>query len=262
MILSKSAIPSELSNHPPHIVSESDRFLAIYKPAYTHSTLVSTKSGNALNPSILNWLETEHTSRYSELYDIHGPECGLLFRLDYETSGLLVFAKRKSDFEQSRSQWKTSDTHKYYRTIAEKISQDPRDIPSLGSNITTRIAHHPHSTKRMVCERKIKIRHVKEWLPARTEILEKSPLDSINLYNIYLRIFTGVRHQIRVHLASQGLPVIGDKLYSKPHLERLKKDPELFNRQRLLLHCEKIIVLGETFEIKPQADFKIITAQS
>jgi 23S rRNA pseudouridine1911/1915/1917 synthase len=183
----------------------------------------------------------------------HPLEAGLLHRLDTGTSGVLAFAKNQAEFDRIRSLWKTDQVRKFYRAIVElrqsgqstlppKNAQIP-ELKKLPFTITTPIGHDPKSSKRMLAldpvhsSRNLNIRG--KPLDAITHILGAKLFEqgASSLYNqldnqlweLQLEIETGVMHQIRVHLAFIGLPILGDPLYGPPSTS-----------QRLFLHHERL----------------------
>ena len=83
------------------------------------------------------------------------------------------------------------------------------------------------------------------------EVLEVHPGFSLLKVNIE----TGRTHQIRVHLASIGHPVIGDSVYGDKALN--KKFQEKHGLKRQFLHAQKLEIDGKTFEAKLPDDLLI-----
>lgn len=131
-------------------------------------------------------------------------EGGLAHRLDTGTSGLLVFARTPESYVKLREAFSKGLIKKTYVALVEgKLEQDCMiDFP---------IAHHPKNKAKMLAVTpKNKYFRGKAKL-ARTEVSILSPS------HIRLRIQGGRRHQIRVHLAAIGHPLVGDVLYgAKP----------------------------------------------
>lgn len=169
----------------------------------------------------------------------HPLEAGLLHRLDTGTSGVLAFAKNKKEFDRIRSLWRTKEVRKFYRAV---VQADPIQhaklaaiLKTLPYSITSPIAHDPKSAKRMLALHDPRAQSVRgKILHAVTRILDARILRSTEhpLYELTLEIETGVMHQIRVHLASIGLPIVGDPLYGGAPT----------SSTRLLLHHERLIL--------------------
>ncbi len=124
---------------------------------------------------------------------------GLLHRLDNATSGLLLFAKNPIVFDVLQVALKEGRWQKYYLAEVEGHLVHPLRIEKA-------IAHHPKNKKKMVLAKKHQQAQRALSLITPLEIRDKTTV-------VQVQILTGVRHQIRVHLASLGHPILGDELY-------------------------------------------------
>ncbi len=164
---------------------------------------------------------------------------GIVHRLDKETSGILLVPKNQNYFEYLKKLFQNGEVKKTYialvfgRITPEKgIINKPIGLKS-GSVKRTVFTRGAKMVKSAVTEYK-----VKEYLPHR-----QAGLTKYSLLEVYPK--TGRTHQIRVHLASLGHPVVGDKLYSK-------KKAEL---NRLFLHAYSLEFAPESGKrIKLTAD--------
>lgn len=126
---------------------------------------------------------------------------GLVHRLDTGTSGLLLAARHADAYARFRAAFAAKRLAKDYLAIVVGKVEEP-------TVLTTPLTRAPRSRRRMVVTR-----GDRGW-PARTEI---TPLASDGMLSVVgLRMRTGVTHQLRVHLASIGCPVLGDARYGSP----------------------------------------------
>lgn len=152
---------------------------------------------------------------------------GIVHRLDQDTSGLIVVAKTQKAMESLvRAFSSHKDVEKTYLAVCH-------GRPRLDSGrIEGMIGRHPVDRKRMsVVERGGKSA-VTNWQVVRS--LEQRPGSAVSV--VRCRIETGRTHQIRVHMASLGCPVIGDRTYGRPHLDK-RLDPV---PARQMLHAWKL----------------------
>jgi len=173
-------------NIPLDIVYEDDELLVINKPA-----------GLVVHPAAGNWSGTllnallYYSPKLAEV-----PRCGIVHRLDKDTSGLLVVAKTLEAQTSLVRQLQARTVKREYRTIVwgQLWRNGKVDQP---------IGRHPHARTKMAV--------TKSGKPAIThyEILERFGT------NTYLRcnLETGRTHQIRVHMQFLKAPMVGDPLY-------------------------------------------------
>ena len=167
---------------------------------------------------------------------------GIVHRLDRDTSGLMVVAKTQPAMDGLA---KAFATHK---TVEKTYLALCHGRPRLESGrIENMIGRHPVDRKRMAIVEK-------DGKLAITNYRVERVIGPISL--IECRIETGRTHQIRVHMASLGCPVIGDSAYGKSALDkRLSPVPA-----RQMLHAWRLLlwhpVTGEklSFEAPVPAD--------
>ena len=166
---------------------------------------------------------------------------GIVHRLDQDTSGLIVVAKSQAAMD-GLVQAFSSHTH-IEKTYLAICHGRPRFDAGRIENL---IGRHPVDRKRMaIVEKNGKV------AITNYRMLECSECSNVrmsggvsniqtfkhsNISSIECRIETGRTHQIRVHMASLGCPVIGDKVYGKSALDK-KLDPV---PARQMLHAWKL----------------------
>ena len=221
----------------PKILYEDKDLLIIDKPS---GIIVHPTVNNINNPSIASWFlqKNPFVSNVGDPLTDSGQENlrpGIVHRLDKETSGVLILAKNNFIFDYLKNLFKERKIKKKYIALVKGEIKKQRgiiDLPLIRS-------------KKSPIKRKVVVKKDKGKMA-----LTKYKV--LKLYKGYtlLEIFpqTGRTHQIRVHLASIGFPVVGDKIYGK-----LKKSEDL-NLSRHFLHTQTIsFVLPSGEMIKAEA---------
>lgn len=128
---------------------------------------------------------------------------GIVHRLDKDTSGVILVAKNDTALRDLQAQFKARTVEKAYLALVEG------ELPTAHGRIEAPIGRDPRHRQRMavVPERKGR--------PAVTEFFVRERFSGYTL--IEARPRTGRTHQIRVHLASIGHPLVGDPVYGRKH---------------------------------------------
>jgi 23S rRNA pseudouridine1911/1915/1917 synthase len=134
-------------------------------------------------------------------------EPGLLHRLDRETSGLVLAAKTQSAFEKLNLQFRRGEIRKKYLALVWGSAE-------AEGVVTYPIEHDPGDSRRMraLAEPSIDPKKRKSF-EALTRFWRIHDIRGCSLLEIEMT--TGVMHQIRVHLAAIGHPIVGDFLYGR-----------------------------------------------
>jgi len=152
--------------------------------------------------------------KYPEISNVgENQRPGIVHRLDKETSGLMVIAKKNESYENLKSKFKSREIEKEYIAIVKG------PIKNKGI-IEAPIGRHPTN--------KIRRALIDSGKNAYTSYEKIDENNNISMLKV--NILTGRTHQIRVHLSSIGCPIIGDNLYSN------NKN----NASRLYLHSIRI----------------------
>ncbi|MFS8500829.1 MAG: RluA family pseudouridine synthase [Caldicoprobacter sp.] len=143
---------------------------------------------------------------------------GIVHRLDKDTSGLLVVAKNDAAHQSLAQQIKDRTLKRIYWCIVEKNIKEDKGI------INAPIGRHPTNRKKMA---------VLNSPTAKPAITHFKVLERFGQYTLVeARLETGRTHQIRVHMAYIGHPVVGDSVYGS----RKQK----FNLKGQVLHAKKL----------------------
>ena len=196
------------------IVHEDDHLLIVDKPA---GMVVHPAAGN-LDGTLVNALLHHCAGRLSGIGGVARP--GIVHRIDKDTSGLLVVAKTDVAHEGLAAQFAKHDIDRRYLAITAGIP-----VPVAGT-VDAPLARS--STDR----KKIAIVAEGRGKRAVTHYRIVEPLRGAAL--VECRLETGRTHQVRVHMASTGHPLLGDPVYGRSrneHRELLKRLD--FHRQAL-----------------------------
>lgn len=247
----------------PEILYEDTNLLAINKPCGMPSQPLSAEEHQKTAVHIA----LEH---YPGLKDVLRPgiprpelEPGLLHRLDQATSGVLLFAKNTNAMAYYLSIWKTSQVSKTYRALSLSPPQPPNLLGfrhgATSFTLRNPIRHLGRRASKVEVADKL-LPTSGNWRQAVTHLVKWDrvryrPFAETDLFDLEVRIETGVLHQIRAHLAHVGAPIVGDELYGG-----------ITPAPRLYLHCWKIripIFVSESShqpEPAPACRFAEITA--
>ncbi len=186
-------------NFPLRVIYEDESFLVIDKPAglVVHPG-IGNKSGTLVHALL------GRGSRYSNLGGLARP--GIVHRIDKDTSGLLLVAKDNRAHRKLQSQFAARSLSKIYLAFVKgsvEYEQGHVDFP---------IGRHPKIRQKMAVVKDEKAK------PAQTFYRVLKRFYGATLLQV--KIETGRTHQIRVHMAHIGYPVMGDILYGGPAAPR------------------------------------------
>lgn len=235
----------------PTVIYEDPNFLVINKPAglQVHAAKVSGGASGAASPTLVDWL----LAYYPEVKAVGDDPVlrpGIVHRLDKDTSGIMLVARNQKYFEYLKSLFQKHEVLKIYLAVVAGVPSQKEGM------IDAPIGIQNGTMKRSIRSAKMAKPATTEYRVIRTFVAEtpggeasRGGQEKFSLLEVNPK--TGRTHQIRVHLASMGCPVVGDPLYGP------KRQPAWAHR--LMLHAlslEFTAVDGKRmkFEADPPAD--------
>lgn len=193
------------------IIYEDNAVLVINKPAG-----IAVHSGSGIPVGLIEALKT-NVKEYQHIELVH--------RLDRETSGCLLLAKKKSVLRDLQQQLRDKQVKKYYHLLVKgrwRLDKKMVSAPLL--------SHQLQGGERLV---KVDRQQGKQ------AITQFSPLKLFSAATLMrAHLITGRTHQIRVHAAYLSTPIAGDKKYGDKLFNRLMR--EQLGLKRLFLHAHEI----------------------
>jgi len=232
----------------PEVIFENADFVVIDKPAglVVHGARVSERrradaahAGKArgAEPTLVDWL----VKRYPKIKTVGDDPAlrpGIVHRLDKATSGVMIVAKTQASFEELKKLFQEHRMRKTYYALVHGVPKN------LRGTIDAPIGIKNGSLKRSIHSSKMAKSAVTEY--SVVKVIGKNDKDGVAQYALLkVNPLTGRTHQIRVHLASIGHPIVGDALYGK------KTDAAA--APRLMLHAAALIFsddAGNRFEFE------------
>ena len=162
----------------------------------------------------------------------------LVHRLDRETSGILLVAKKRSALKALQDQFRERETGKTY--LALVVGEWPANKKVLDAPLHKYLLAGQDGTAG-AGERRVKVvaRDDPDGMRSITLVRVAQKLAGFTLLEVTIK--TGRTHQIRVHLASEGHPIAGDDKYGNFELNKsLQKQGEKAGLKRMFLHAWRL----------------------
>lgn len=186
------------------VLYEDDDCVVIEKPI---GLLTHSKGAFNPEPSVATWLHNRIEDKTLIEADEHQPNkrAGIVHRLDRATSGVMIAAKTAKALSSLQKQFSSRKAHKTYYAIVFGHLKQPEAVIDLP------IERNPKApaTFRVGVNGK----------PAITRYIVRQETDHYTL--LELKPETGRTHQLRVHLAYLGHPIVGDGLYNGKTAKRM-----------------------------------------
>jgi len=216
-----AATPAEAAPQdiPLSIVFEDADLIVVDKPA---GLVVHPAAGN-LDGTLVNALLHHCRGQLSGIGGVARP--GIVHRIDKDTSGLLVVAKTDTAHEGLASQFADHSIHRAYRAIV-----GGRPLPAAGT-VRGAIARSATNRKKMALVEDGRGKHAVTHYRTITEFNGAALIEC--------RLETGRTHQVRVHMASIGHPLLGDPVYGR-NPQRLRPILSQLHFARQALHAAEL----------------------
>lgn len=204
------------------ILYEDEYILVINKPAHLN---VHPGDHKTKEISLIEWVHDYLGSKYSTLTF----KPSLVHRIDRDTSGCILIAKEKKTLEALLSELQEHKIEKIYHAIVAWIPEKPR------GTIRAKLLRIENAQN----ESKVRIDANGQNAVTHYRTLQTFPHSKESFSLLECVIETWRMHQIRVHLASIGLPIIGDRAYGNISFNSFFRRKTWVSRQ--LLHAKQLI---------------------
>jgi 23S rRNA pseudouridine1911/1915/1917 synthase len=213
-------------NIPLHVVFEDDHMVVLNKPpGLVVHPAPGNYTGTLVNALLYHYGSLPSSGKVtSEGAGSERERAGIVHRLDKDTSGVMVVARTEQALKALTAQFKNRVVQKkYLALVAGVIKKGSGTIEAaIGRHLKERkkISVHTASPREAVTLFKVKERFKKATL-------------------VEVEIKTGRTHQIRVHMAHLGYPVLGDRVYGGARAAK----PGSLSFARQMLHAESLSLL-------------------
>jgi len=201
-------IPEDI---PLEIVFENDDLIAVNKPA---GMVVHPAGGH--HSGTLVHAALAHAGDIEGVGGVQRP--GIVHRLDKDTSGIILLAKNDAAHQWLQEEFRSRRVEKTYLALVDGIP------PTARGRVEAAIGRDPVDRKRMA------VVHPGKGRSAVSEYSTLAKYDHHTLLEVHP--VTGRTHQIRLHMAFLGCPIVGDRIYGRRH-------PSL-NLGRQFLHAARL----------------------
>lgn len=187
------------------ILHEDKDIIVVVKPAGLLTIGTDREKSRTVHYLLNDYVRKGNPKSRNRVYVVH--------RLDMDTSGILVFAKSEQAKKFLQENWENTEKH-YLAIVHGRLTAKEGTISSyLVENMAQRVYSTADATKGKLSHTAYKV-------------AEESK--GFSLVDIHL--LTGRKHQIRVHFAEQGHPIVGDRKYENKEIRS----------NRLALHARSI----------------------
>ena len=210
------------------IIFENQDIIVVNKPPFLPSHETIDNSRYHLVLAVQEFLAARDKKKPSDIY------LGIHHRLDRDTSGAILFTKRKEANAAVAQAFQNQEVHKTYMALCIGKPTKP--------NFTVKNFLGPSAkNKRFFCS----VTRGGKFAETEVTILDSKQIGPKTLNLVEAKPKTGRTHQIRVHLSENKLPIIGDTAYGIA----------FEGAARVMLHARQLEILGKVFHAPLPDDF-------
>lgn len=210
------------------ILFEDENLIFVNKPAFFPVEQTITKNRNNLHDCVVQYLWKKNPNLKNP------PYVGIMHRLDRTTSGVILFTKNRAINKVVADLFQNRKIEKKYLAVAEIPKNSKYKI---GDEFFVEMFMERVSKKSQTGKwGRVLEKDAGQFSKTKFKIVKSCKIEEKICFLLECTLFTGRTHQIRVHLSSVGLPILGDELYGGK------------SAKRIYLHSYKIAAKTETLK--------------
>jgi 23S rRNA pseudouridine1911/1915/1917 synthase len=215
---------------PPDVIVYEDRYLVVVdKPAGLSSVPYEEHERGALTSRVQALLGRRAAASGTRRRGMPPPML-VVHRLDRDTSGLLVFVRLPAAVEPLAAQFRDHRVHRRYLALVHGEAR----TSTYRSHLLPDRGDGRRGSRERVQSYRLMGKGAGRLAVTHTEVVERLPGATL----LACRLETGRTHQIRIHLAEAGHPLVGEKVYVPRHL--VVELPRKIPAPRMLLHAAEL----------------------
>lgn len=223
------------------VLFEDENLIFVNKPAFFPVEQTITKNRNNLHDCVVQYLWKKNPSLKNP------PYVGIMHRLDRTTSGVILFTKNRKINKDVSDLFQSHNLTKKYLAVVE-IPENSKY--RVGDEVFVEMFIGRISPKSQSGKwGKLSEIDGGQFSKTKFKIIKNCKIEEKKCFLLECTLFTGRTHQIRVHLSSVGIPILGDELYGGKSAKRI-----YLHSYELAAHTESlsfdVVALPEEFSKK------------